>query len=467
MKHILAFVGMLVLVLVPLVAYVDACRHARAQLDEVLHRYNRKLDAGAQVELATTEMQGAQRGLMLAYAMKDPQASSQYTQLYADSGKKIDSLLGELEPLLASAAEREAANDIRRSRGIWEPRFQALVALCEQDKIDQAYKLRNENKVISAKMHAAAAALVKQQKKALDGAGASADAAASKATWTALSIALVSVVLTGMILIAVRGMFRRIRQMVEELDRGAGQVASASAQLSTSSQVVAQGARQQASSIQETSRSAGQITAMTRQNAGHSSHASQLMLRTADMIVEANRSLDRMQSSMNEINSSCEQVGRITKVVEEIAFQTNILALNAAVEAARAGEAGLGFAVVAEEVRSLAKRSANAAAETAGLIETSIGKSHDGRSHFETVAVAIAKVTAGAGEVGALVDRIKAGSEGQAQEVESIAHAIGGMETATESSTAAAEKTSAIGEAMNAQAESLGAIARKLRALVG
>jgi methyl-accepting chemotaxis protein len=231
--------------------------------------------------------------------------------------------------------------------------------------------------------------------------------------------------------------------------------------------VVARDTSQQAASIQETSRSAGLITATIRQNADHSGSAAQLMKRTAELIADANRSLDQMQSSMTEINSSCEQVGRIIKVVDEIAFQTNILALNAAVEAARAGESGLGFAVVATEVRNLAQRSAKAANETTGLIETSIGKSRDGRSHFENVAAAIGKVTASATEVASLVDRINGDSTQQAQDAQSIAQSIGGMESVTQSSAAAAQETAAIGEEMSVQAETLKTIAQQLHAIVG
>ena len=465
-KLLISFSAVLALIFVPLVAYVDSCRHAQRQLDAVLHLYNRKLDIGAQVELATTEMQGAQRGLMLSYAMKDPNASVVYIQLYASSGKKIDSLLSAMAPLIGAEGEKAAAAEIRENREAWGPRFQTLVRLCEAGKIDEAYQLRNENKAISAKMHAAATSLVEQQRKALDEAGTAANAAASRATWTALMLTLISLALIGAILVGVRSLLGRMCRAVAELEEGAAQVASASGQLSSSSQVVAQGASEQAASIQATSRSTTQITTMTRQNAEHSTHAAQLTMRTADLIAEANGSLDQMQVSMQEINSACEQVSRITKVVDEIAFQTNILALNAAVEAARAGETGAGFSVVADEVRNLAQRSAKAASETAGLIEASIGKSREGQNHVEAVSAAIGKVTASAREITALVERIQSASTAQAHDVESIAGAIGRMETSTQSSAAAAEETAAIGEELSAQAEALNELVHKLNAIV-
>ena len=462
-----AFGTMLAFTLLALAAYVKSCHDASRQMDEILHRYSRKLDVGAQIELATTEMQGSQRGLMLSYAMNDPHAAEQYIQLYATSGTKIDSVLAEIAPQLGSEAERRLIADIRRNRETWAPRFQKLIALCEEGKIDEAYKLRNENKLISAEMHRAATEWVKQQRKALEEAGIAAAASASTAIWFSVVLAAISLGLTVPILVGVRRIVRRIRRMVEELRKDAGQVASASAQLSSSSQVVASGASQQAASIQATSEFAGEITAMTRKNAEHSASAAQLTAGAVELIAEANGSLDRMQAAMKEVTASCQGVGRITKVVDEIAFQTNILALNAAVEAARAGEAGVGFAVVADEVRNLAQRSASAARETSELIAASIGKSRDGQTHLQSVSSAIGKVTAGAQEIASLVDQIRIGNTEQANEVHSVAQAIGDMEQTTQSSAAAAEETAAVGEEMKGHAEALRTLVQNLQVIVG
>src|SRR5579884_1995048 len=163
MKLFGVFGAMFFLSLALVATYVFSYRASNRTLESVLQLYNRKLEIGSQVELFTTEMQGSQRGLMLSYAMQDPGASVQYTKLYADSGQKIDAIMNELRPLLASDTERHAFDQIRRNREEWSPRFEQLVKLCETGDIAGAYKLRNSNKIISASMHAAAKTLVSEQ----------------------------------------------------------------------------------------------------------------------------------------------------------------------------------------------------------------------------------------------------------------------------------------------------------------
>jgi signal transduction histidine kinase/CheY-like chemotaxis protein len=166
--------------------YAASYRQSGRLLDTVLRLYNRKLNIGSQVELATTEMQGAQRGLVLSYAMHDPGAAVQYTNLYADSGARIDGLLSELRPLVATESERSAFEQIRKNRNEWSPRFRELVQLCESGDIASAYRLRNENRVISAKMHAAATALVAEQEKMTLAARAAQIKSAEASNWIAL-----------------------------------------------------------------------------------------------------------------------------------------------------------------------------------------------------------------------------------------------------------------------------------------
>ena len=156
--------------------------------------------------------------------------------------------------------------------------------------------------------------------------------------------------------------------------------------MSGASQSLAVGRSQQAASLEETSASTEEIASITRKNADHALQVAGLMQQSADGAVGVNQSLDRMVEQMKEIGNSSNKIARIIKVIDEIAFQTNILALNAAVEAARAGEAGLGFAVVADEVRNLAQRCAQAARDTAGLIEDSIATSRDGNARLDQMA---------------------------------------------------------------------------------
>jgi methyl-accepting chemotaxis protein/methyl-accepting chemotaxis protein-1 (serine sensor receptor) len=184
-------------------------------------------------------------------------------------------------------------------------------------------------------------------------------------------------------------------------------------------------------------------------------------------VAAANQTLSQMVTSMTEINTSSEKVSKIIKVIDEIAFQTNILALNAAVEAARAGEAGMGFAVVADEVRNLAQRCAQAAKDTASLIEESMGKSQDGMTKLAQVSEAIRSITESAAKVKTLVDEVHLGSREQARGIEQVAKAIGQMEQVTQKNAANAEESASASEELSGQAETMKGIVDELQALVG
>jgi methyl-accepting chemotaxis protein len=188
---------------------------------------------------------------------------------------------------------------------------------------------------------------------------------------------------------------------------------------------------------------------------------------TARLVEDANGSLRQMISSMAEINASSEKISKIIRVIDEIAFQTNILALNAAVEAARAGEAGMGFAVVADEVRNLAHRSAQAAKDTAALIEESIAKTAEGGQKLNLVAKSIQQITGSAAQVKSLIDEIEAGSHEQARGIEQITGAVTEMEQVTQRSAASAQQSAAASEELAAQARRLTESIDRLGEIVG
>jgi methyl-accepting chemotaxis protein len=251
------------------------------------------------------------------------------------------------------------------------------------------------------------------------------------------------------------------------LAQGAGQVASAAAQVSSASQSLAQGSSEQAASLEETSASTEEISSMAHKNSDNSAAAAGLVTGSQEKFTETNRSLDQMVTAMQEINASSDKIAKIIKVIDEIAFQTNILALNAAVEAARAGEAGMGFAVVADEVRNLAQRSAQAARDTASLIEESISKSNEGKAKVDQVAVAIRDITEESGKVKVLVDEVSMGSQEQARGLEQIAKAITQMERVTQQTAASAEESASAAEELTAQSESVKDVLDRLREMIG
>jgi methyl-accepting chemotaxis protein/methyl-accepting chemotaxis protein-1 (serine sensor receptor) len=268
-------------------------------------------------------------------------------------------------------------------------------------------------------------------------------------------------------LFVVRRMSTVLHHIAQNMAEGAEQVASAAMQVSSASQSRAQGSSEQAASLKETSSSGEEIKSMTRKNAENSKVAAEFTGQVDQRVAAANQTLGQMVASMTEINTSSEKASKIIKVIDEIAFQTNILALNAAVEAARAGEAGMGFAVVADEVRNLAQRCAQAAKDTASPIEESIGKSHDGISKLDQVSEAIRSITESAAKVKTLVDEVHLGSREQARGIEQIAKAIVQMEQVTQENAANAEETASAREELSGQAETMKGVAGELQALVG
>jgi methyl-accepting chemotaxis protein len=279
------------------------------------------------------------------------------------------------------------------------------------------------------------------------------------ATATKRNVAIIALVavIAGFLLsfVIAKGIIGILTRISSGLSEGANQVAAAANEVSSSSQSMAEGSSQQAASIEETSSSMEQMASMTKRNAGNASLADSLMKESNGVVAGANTSMTQLTLSMEDISKASEETSKIIKTIDEIAFQTNLLALNAAVEAARAGEAGAGFAVVADEVRNLAMRAANAAKDTAELIDGTVKKVHEGAQIAATTNEAFNHVTESSKKVAQLVAEISEASKEQSEGISQVNTAIAEMDGVVQQNAANSEESASAAEQMSAQAEQL------------
>lgn len=264
-----------------------------------------------------------------------------------------------------------------------------------------------------------------------------------------------------------RNVIRPVRLVIAGFTESAEKIYSASAQISSASQSLSEGSCDQAASLEESSASLEEVSSMSRQNATNTENADRFTRKAGQVVMQAGNAMSAMTSAMEKISGVAGETHKIISMIDGITFQTNILALNAAVEAARAGEAGLGFAVVAEEVRTLAAKTADATKHTADLVEKIIRQVSDGTEFAIRTDAAfreVAAVSAGAAE---RISEITAVSKEQAQIVGQVNKGVIQVEKVTQQNAAHAQELAAVSEYMNAQAGKMKGFVRELAALVG
>ncbi|MCB2185283.1 MAG: Cache 3/Cache 2 fusion domain-containing protein [Deltaproteobacteria bacterium] len=272
-------------------------------------------------------------------------------------------------------------------------------------------------------------------------------------------VGLIATVSAALVLLLVilfaRSITRPINRVVSGLAQASEQVSAASSQVAASSQQLAQGSSEQAAALEETSAALEELSAMTRQNADNAAQADRLSRQAGQVVEEAAQVTQQLQDSMQSLSQASQETFKIIKSIDEIAFQTNLLALNAAVEAARAGEAGAGFAVVAEEVRSLALRAAEAAKSTSDLIESTVQGIGQGGNLAQQTQTAFGHMAETTEQLTVLIAEIAAASGEQTQGLTSISRAVEEMDQVTQTAASSAEETAAASQEMAGQAASM------------
>ncbi|MFZ5586405.1 MAG: methyl-accepting chemotaxis protein [Thermodesulfobacteriota bacterium] len=293
-------------------------------------------------------------------------------------------------------------------------------------------------------------------------------AQADRVAWQNLLLALICLAATLAVLFwVVRSVLRPVARIVGGLADGAHEVAAASRQVSDAGQSLASGASQQAASLEETTSALEEMASMTRVNAENAEQAQGFVKEAGRALVEAGKAMQELRRAMEGITAASDQTARIIKTIDEIAFQTNLLALNAAVEAARAGEAGAGFAVVAEEVRNLALRAAEAAKNTTALIEENIANIRAGSDLVVKADQSFDRMRERGDKLGEVVGEIAAAGREQAQGIGQVNQAAASVDRVTQQNASHAEQSAAAAEELAAQSQTMLGLIQNLAALMG
>ena len=306
-----------------------------------------------------------------------------------------------------------------------------------------------------------------QQRESLKQSRARAEGLRSQITWLNIIIGAFALAVGAGIAVGCRNCTGTLVVAARQLAETSVQVRSAASEIAASAGSLAQAASEQAASLEETSASSHEIELMTGNNAKSAKAAAARSAETAKVVEQTNLTLRETQSSMDDIVASSGKIAQIIRVIDEIAFQTNILALNAAVEAARAGESGMGFAVVATEVRGLAQRVTQAAGETTQLVEDSIAHSQRGKERLDRMASTIGRLTEETVAYRKLATEVNESSEQQLRGVHEITEAMTQMEQVTQHVAAGAQEGAAAGVELNSQVVQLNGVVETLSVMLG
>ena len=439
----------------------------QARFEETATRTARRLTLVLEAKAELETVHTAQQSAVLEAILGNTDEVTAQDQRARKSFEVIKTKFTALEALVRDADARRTVDGLRGHLATMQRFHDDFTALIRANQPTEAYGAsRGRGLPIHQASSRSMETYVKELGRSLDEDIAAGRSAYAWARGLTVAAFLTAVGIVAGFIFVVRAIGRTLLATARELGDGAGRVSFASTQVASSSQGLSRGASEQAAAFEETSASMEEIASMTRKNAGSSQQAAAVMSEVDRQVQSSNGALADMVASMASIQESSNKVSRIIKTIDEIAFQTNILALNAAVEAARAGEAGMGFAVVADEVRSLAHRSAQAARDTAGLIEESSNRARQGGAKVEQVVASISTITDSVLKVKGLVDEVSLASQQQALGIGQVTQTLTNMEKVTQSTAATAEECAAASEQLSAQTEMTLATVSRLNEMV-
>jgi methyl-accepting chemotaxis protein/methyl-accepting chemotaxis protein-1 (serine sensor receptor) len=481
-----SFVALLVMLVALSLCALQGIRSLGGSLDTAVNSTARKMEMAAAIHGGVHEMRvhASLAEISLLNTMiksvaggsgEDAGCSACHTPDRVDANRdaflakaaKLSQQVAAMRPLVHSATERTSLDAIQGGISNWGRLYSQYLDLAAHKNFSLAHDtMVNQIYPVLPKIVEAADSLTAEQQRLLAESRTAADRQVSLSFWeVGLAVAFGLIAGIGGLWV-VRQVAGSLRQGTRRLLEMSRQVASAAEQIAESNHSLAQGVSEQAASLEETSAATTEVSSMTQKNASGTRDIAGLINGDAGLVADANCKLDAMLASMREIVVSGGKISKIVKTIDGLAFQTNLLALNASVEAARAGESGLGFAVVAQEVRALAQRSADAARDTAELVAASVDAGNTGRAQLDSVVVVIASITERTLKVKGLMDQVNHTGQEQAQGLAQIARAMAQMDQVTTATAANAEQRAAASEQLSAQSQAMHDVIAELQAIV-